>query len=79
MLQSIIRNNVNDVKKHIVVIQNIKKLLRSVISLKLNIALTILVVNIINIKYVVISKIFSIMQPPHNHFQYKLMKDIVFY
>ena len=48
MLQSIIKNNVNDVKKHIVLIQNIKKLLRSVISLKLNIALTILVVNIIN-------------------------------
>ena len=50
MLQSIIKNNVNDVKKIDVVIQNVIKLVFSDISFKLDITLTTLVVNIINIK-----------------------------
>ena len=50
MLQSIIKNNVNDVKKIVVVIQKVIKLVFSDISFKLDITLTTLVVNIINIK-----------------------------
>jgi uncharacterized FlaG/YvyC family protein len=60
MLQSIIKNNVNDVKKIDVVIQKVIKLVFSDISFKLDITLTTLVVNIINIKYVLIIKMFSI-------------------